>query len=114
MKQPEGVGKGVRCALVMPGLVQPCARHPRPFLHRRARTWMAPTSPAMTATGLLDADPIPKTDVSFEETISMISLTKLQRRIDAGDLSPDAAIAQSLEAIEVREKAVGAFVCRVQ
>jgi Asp-tRNA(Asn)/Glu-tRNA(Gln) amidotransferase A subunit family amidase len=75
---------------------------------------MAPTSPAMTATGLLDADPIPKTDVSFEETISMISLTKLQRRIDAGDLSPDAAIAQSLEAIEVREKAVGAFVCRAQ
>ena len=29
----------------------------------------------------------------------MISLAELQRRIDAGDLSADAAIAQSLEAI---------------
>ena len=29
----------------------------------------------------------------------MISLADLQRRIDAGDLSADAAIAQSLEAI---------------
>ena len=42
----------------------------------------------------------------------MISLADLQRRIDSGDLSPDAAIAQSLEAIAAHEKAVGAFVCR--
>ena len=31
----------------------------------------------------------------------MISLAKLQRRIDAGDLSADAAIAQSMEATGV-------------
>jgi Asp-tRNA(Asn)/Glu-tRNA(Gln) amidotransferase A subunit family amidase len=42
----------------------------------------------------------------------MISLADLQRRIDTGDLAPDAAIAQSLEAIAAHEKAVGAFVCR--
>lgn len=40
----------------------------------------------------------------------MISLADLQRRIDSGELSPDAAIAQSLEAIEAREKDVHAFV----
>lgn len=40
----------------------------------------------------------------------MISLADLQRRIDAGELSPDAAIAQSLAAIETREKDVRAFV----
>ena len=42
----------------------------------------------------------------------MISLAELQRRIDSGDLSPDAAIAQSLEAIDAQEKTIGAFVCR--
>ena len=42
----------------------------------------------------------------------MISLADLQRRIDAGDLTPDAAIARSLEAIAAHERAVGAFVCR--
>jgi Asp-tRNA(Asn)/Glu-tRNA(Gln) amidotransferase A subunit family amidase len=42
----------------------------------------------------------------------MISLADLQRRIDTGDLTPDAAIAQSLEAIAAHERAVGAFVCR--
>src|SRR5258707_13881256 len=42
----------------------------------------------------------------------MISLTDLQRRIDAGDLSADAAIAQSLEATSAHEKSIGAFVCR--
>ena len=42
----------------------------------------------------------------------MISLAELQRRIDAGDLSADAAIAQSLEAISAHEKSIGAFVCR--
>ena len=41
----------------------------------------------------------------------MISLADLQRRIDAGDLSADAAIAQSLEAIGAQEKTIGAFVC---
>lgn len=40
----------------------------------------------------------------------MISLADLQRRIDAGELSPDAAIAHSLAAIETREKDVRAFV----
>jgi Asp-tRNA(Asn)/Glu-tRNA(Gln) amidotransferase A subunit family amidase len=42
----------------------------------------------------------------------MISLAELQRRIDSGDLSPDAALAQSVEAIEARDKTIGAFVCR--
>ncbi len=42
----------------------------------------------------------------------MISLAELQRRIEAGELSPDAAIAQSREAIAAHEKAIGAFVCR--
>jgi Asp-tRNA(Asn)/Glu-tRNA(Gln) amidotransferase A subunit family amidase len=41
----------------------------------------------------------------------MISLADLQRRIANGELSPDAAIAQSLEAIEAHEKDVRAFVC---
>src|SRR3982074_2989574 len=44
----------------------------------------------------------------------MISLAELQRRIDSGELSPDKAIAQSLEAIGVREKAIAAFVCRAE
>ena len=42
----------------------------------------------------------------------MLSLAELQRRIDSGELSAAAAIAQSLEAIDAHEKAVGAFVCR--
>src|SRR5215216_6386503 len=42
----------------------------------------------------------------------MISLAELQRRIDAGDLSADAAIAQSLEATSAHEKSIAAFVCR--
>jgi Asp-tRNA(Asn)/Glu-tRNA(Gln) amidotransferase A subunit family amidase len=41
----------------------------------------------------------------------MISLAELQRRIDAGDLSADAAIAQSLEATRAHETSIGAFVC---
>lgn len=40
----------------------------------------------------------------------MISLADLQRRIEAGELSPDEAIAQSHAAIEAREKDVHAFV----
>ncbi|WMT71667.1 amidase [Bradyrhizobium sp. Ash2021] len=42
----------------------------------------------------------------------MISLAELQRRIDAGNLSADAAIGRSLEAIAAHEKTIGAFVCR--
>src|SRR5258708_30429833 len=41
----------------------------------------------------------------------MISLADLQRRIDSSELSPDAAIAQSREAIGAQEKTIGAFVC---
>src|ERR1700674_2916345 len=44
----------------------------------------------------------------------MMSLAELQLRIDSGDLSADAAIAQSCEAIDVHEKAIGAFVCRAE
>jgi Asp-tRNA(Asn)/Glu-tRNA(Gln) amidotransferase A subunit family amidase len=42
----------------------------------------------------------------------MISLTELKRRIDSGDLSAGAALAQSLEAIGAHEETIGAFVCR--
>ncbi|MES2194533.1 MAG: amidase [Pseudomonadota bacterium] len=44
----------------------------------------------------------------------MISLADLQRRIEGGELCADAAIAQSVEAIEAREKTIGAFVCRTE
>ncbi|TPQ32939.1 amidase [Bradyrhizobium guangdongense] len=44
----------------------------------------------------------------------MISLADLQRRIDKSELSPDAAIAQSLEAIATRETDVQAFVCHAK
>jgi Asp-tRNA(Asn)/Glu-tRNA(Gln) amidotransferase A subunit family amidase len=44
----------------------------------------------------------------------MISLAGLQRRIDCGELSPDAAIAQSREAIDAQDKTIGAFVCRLE
>ena len=44
----------------------------------------------------------------------MISLADLQRRIESGELSADAAIAQSVEAIEAHDKAIGAFVCRAE
>src|SRR5260370_440763 len=44
----------------------------------------------------------------------MISLAELQRRIDSGDLSADAAISQSLEAIDAQDKTIGAFVCRAK
>jgi Asp-tRNA(Asn)/Glu-tRNA(Gln) amidotransferase A subunit family amidase len=42
----------------------------------------------------------------------MISLSDLKRRIDASELSPEAALAQSLDAIEAEETTIGAFVCR--
>jgi Asp-tRNA(Asn)/Glu-tRNA(Gln) amidotransferase A subunit family amidase len=44
----------------------------------------------------------------------MISLAELQRRIDSGELSPDAALAQSRAAIDAHEKTIGAFVCRAE
>ena len=44
----------------------------------------------------------------------MISLAELQRRIESGELSPDAAIAQSMEAISAHDKTIGAFVCRAE
>ena len=40
----------------------------------------------------------------------MMSLAEIQRRIDSGELSSQAAIAQSLEAIGERDKTIGAFV----
>jgi Asp-tRNA(Asn)/Glu-tRNA(Gln) amidotransferase A subunit family amidase len=42
----------------------------------------------------------------------MISLAGIQRRVDSGDLSAEAAIAQACEAIDARDKSIGAFVCR--
>jgi Asp-tRNA(Asn)/Glu-tRNA(Gln) amidotransferase A subunit family amidase len=44
----------------------------------------------------------------------MTSLAKLQRRITAGELSPDAALSQSLDAIEAQEKTIVAFACRAE
>jgi Asp-tRNA(Asn)/Glu-tRNA(Gln) amidotransferase A subunit family amidase len=44
----------------------------------------------------------------------MISLAELQRRIDSSELSVDAAIAQSVEATDVLDKKIGAFVCRAE
>jgi len=41
----------------------------------------------------------------------MMSLAELQRRIDSGELSADAAVAESLEAISAHDKTIGAFVC---
>lgn len=42
----------------------------------------------------------------------MISLADLQRRIDSGELSADAAISRSCGAIDDLDKTIGAFVCR--
>ena len=44
----------------------------------------------------------------------MISLADLQRRIDNGELSPEAALKQSLDAIAPREKTIGAFTSLAQ
>ncbi|MBO4222372.1 amidase [Bradyrhizobium neotropicale] len=44
----------------------------------------------------------------------MISLAELTRRIEQGELSPDAALAQSLAAIDAEEKTIGAFVSRAE
>jgi Asp-tRNA(Asn)/Glu-tRNA(Gln) amidotransferase A subunit family amidase len=50
----------------------------------------------------------------LQETMPMISLAELQRRIDSGELSADAAIAQSVEATDAHEKTIGAFVRRAE
>src|SRR6202007_2623692 len=70
--------------------------------HGRAQAWMR---------GCPDPIQFVKPLALIAGSTSMISLVDLQRRIDAGELSPDAAIAQSLEAIGGREKTIGAFVC---
>jgi Asp-tRNA(Asn)/Glu-tRNA(Gln) amidotransferase A subunit family amidase len=46
--------------------------------------------------------------------MAMISLADQKRRIDKGELSPDAALAQSLAAIDAQEKTIGAFVRRAK
>ena len=60
---------------------------------------------------LLDPGPVRKKGPS-KGTGAMISLADLQRRIDSGELSPDAAIARSREAVDAQNKTIGAFVCR--
>jgi Asp-tRNA(Asn)/Glu-tRNA(Gln) amidotransferase A subunit family amidase len=44
----------------------------------------------------------------------MISLTARKRRIEQGEISPQAAIDESLAAIDAQEKTIGAFVCRAE
>jgi Asp-tRNA(Asn)/Glu-tRNA(Gln) amidotransferase A subunit family amidase len=44
----------------------------------------------------------------------MISLSELQRRIAAGELSTEAALAQAQAAIDAQDKTIGAFVCRAE
>jgi Asp-tRNA(Asn)/Glu-tRNA(Gln) amidotransferase A subunit family amidase len=46
--------------------------------------------------------------------LPMMSLADLQRRIESGDLSADAAISRSREAIDAQENTIGAFVCRAE
>jgi len=45
---------------------------------------------------------------------AMISLSDLKLRIDKGELSPEAALAQSVDAIEAQETTLGAFVTRAK
>jgi Asp-tRNA(Asn)/Glu-tRNA(Gln) amidotransferase A subunit family amidase len=49
-----------------------------------------------------------------QETMLMISLSEVQRRIDSGALSADAALARSREAIDAQEKTIRAFAHRAQ
>jgi Asp-tRNA(Asn)/Glu-tRNA(Gln) amidotransferase A subunit family amidase len=44
----------------------------------------------------------------------MISLADQERRIEQGALSPEAALAESLAAIDAKEKTIGAFVRRAK
>jgi Asp-tRNA(Asn)/Glu-tRNA(Gln) amidotransferase A subunit family amidase len=59
---------------------------------------------------LLRCNPVRKTLPSPQGIIFMMSLAEIQRRIDSGDLSPQSAVAQSLEAIGEGDKTIGAFV----
>src|SRR5450755_2459340 len=61
---------------------------------------------------LPDFTPVRKSDPNWQGRTPMISLADLQRRIECGELSADAALAQSVEAIAGQEKTTGAFVCR--
>jgi hypothetical protein len=54
----------------------------------------------------------PVASCGIQKTLSMISLSDLQRRVATGELSADAALAQSQVAIEALESTIGAFVCR--
>jgi Asp-tRNA(Asn)/Glu-tRNA(Gln) amidotransferase A subunit family amidase len=49
-----------------------------------------------------------------DEETPMISLADQKRRIDKGELTPDAALAQSLAAIDALEPAIGAFAHRAK
>jgi len=44
----------------------------------------------------------------------MISISDLKRRIDTGELSAEAALSISLEAIDAQERTIGAFACRAE
>src|SRR5690349_25114622 len=44
----------------------------------------------------------------------MISLADQKRRIEKGELTPDAALKESLSAIDAQEKAIGAFAFRAK
>src|SRR6266567_3205903 len=52
--------------------------------------------------------------VAVWRIMPMMSLAELQRRIEQGDLSADAAISQSLEATAAQDQTIGAFVCRIE
>ena len=59
---------------------------------------------------MLDAKALRNLRRSSQECLHDLA-RELQRRIDAGELSADDAIAQSLEATNAHEKSIGAFVC---
>jgi Asp-tRNA(Asn)/Glu-tRNA(Gln) amidotransferase A subunit family amidase len=64
----------------------------------------------MAGMRLPDSNQIRKTLPSPQGITFMMSLAEIQRRIEQGELSPRAAIAQSLEAIGAQDKTIGAFV----
>jgi Asp-tRNA(Asn)/Glu-tRNA(Gln) amidotransferase A subunit family amidase len=70
--------------------------------------------PGMTKERLPDPGRVRKSGASSQGEMPMISLAELQRRIESGDLSAEAAISQSLEAINTHDKTIGAFVCRAK
>jgi Asp-tRNA(Asn)/Glu-tRNA(Gln) amidotransferase A subunit family amidase len=63
---------------------------------------------------LLHQRVVRKTGSVLAEKLPMLALAEFQYRIESGDLSADAAIAQSLEAIEAHETSIGAFVRRAK